>query len=295
MGEEIRKFDERIAEFKKQKAEFEEEERQFKAVEAELPRELRESIAESSDRLVDAGLRLKELKYKLFECLKKVREDHSEKVFRAVIAYYDIDIGDMGGVYHKSTAIRGREISGAVNLDAIEEWGTKEENVWEFLEKVKWDILVANPNKFVTIKEIAKTLNWQFEGDTTVLHFLCLPLYFSPEIKIEEQENEEHSLVAYKYIPDAQVGGSAMPRQESYYSFRSFIEMLIEQDSHRWGIRNRNMAAYYSCIKKVAEIFWKIKFDRENEPRYRRDDKFDENTRKLKEKHREYLRSYGEW
>ncbi len=172
---------------------------------------------------MDVGLRLKESKYKLFELLKKVREDHSEKVFRAVIAYYDIDIGDMGGVYHRAPSVRGREISGAVNLDAVEEGGTKEENVWEFLEKVKWDILVTNPNKFVTIKEIAKTLNWQFEGDATVLHFLCLPLCFSSEIKIEEQEDKDHLKVAYKYNPDAPVGGSAMPRQESYYSFHSFI------------------------------------------------------------------------
>ena len=170
-----------------------------------------------------------------------------------------MEIRRRGGGFSKLPSGDRDEISKAVSLDEIEERGTKEESVWEFLEVVKWRILVKNPDKFVTIKEIAKTLNWKFEGYAKILHFLCLPLSLSPDIKIEEREDEDDSLVAYKYKPDAQV---TIQKQESYRTYRSFIRMVEQDRTMNWGDVVYRVKGYYTCIKKVVEFF---KYNRQDE------------------------------
>ena len=40
-----------------------------------------------------------------------------------------MNIKDRGGIYHRAPSVRGKDISEAVSLAAVEEWGTEEENV----------------------------------------------------------------------------------------------------------------------------------------------------------------------
>ncbi len=128
-----------------------------------------------------------------------------------------------------------------MSLDEVFEWATSEINVWEFLENVKWDILVNKPNKFVTINEIAEKLNWQFEGYIEVMHFLCLPLSRLPDI--ERREDTDHSLVAYMYKPAKLVDEwTKLNRQESYHSFikkvaNSFKEVKRKEELERQDVR----------------------------------------------------------
>lgn len=220
MSEEISKLDERIAEVIKQKAEAEERGKQLEAILANLSKETLEGLEELTDKYMVALQKLMKLDDEqmknadgLDRTIEKVKnvllkKGRSEEDFKTAFAYeleLMMEIRRRGGGFSKLPSGDRDKISKAVSLGEIEERGTKEESVWEFLEVVKWRILVKNPDKFVTIKEIANTVNWEFEDYAKILHFLCLPLNLSPDMKIEEQEDEDHSLVAYKYKPDAQV------------------------------------------------------------------------------------------
>lgn len=162
-----------------------------------------------------------------------------------------------------------------MNLDEVYEWATSEENVWKFLENVKWDILVNTPNKFITINEIAKKLNWQFEEHALEMSILCLPLSLSPEIEIEEIEiehrkDEEYSSEAYKYKPDIKKEGNRLSRQKSY---QSFIINVVEQGKQYekegtspriWSAVYRGML-YYTFLTEVVKFFNDVKREEELE------------------------------
>lgn len=147
------------------------------------------------------------------------------------------------------------------SYEELEQWASIEENVWGFLEKVKWDILANNPNKFVRIRDIAENLNWQFEGYAEGMHSICLPLSLSPEIEIEERENEDPSLVAYKYKPYTQVDEfTRLNRQESYHSFiKNVVEQAVKYENEGtplfiWS-EIYDGKVYHSCITKVVNFF----------------------------------------
>lgn len=157
-----------------------------------------------------------------------------------------------------------------MNLDEVYEWATSEENVWKFLENVKWNILVNTPNKFVTINEIAKKLNWQFEEHAPEMSILCLPLSLSPEIEIEHRKDEEYSLEAYKYKQDIEKEGNRLSRQKSY---QSFIINVVEQGKQYekegtspriWSAIYRGML-YYTFLIEVVKFFKDVKREEELE------------------------------
>jgi len=77
---------------------------------------------------------------------------------------------------------------------------TSELYVWFFLDDVYWDILSNNPNRFVTIREIAEKLSGNFEQSEELLYFLCLPVWIFPNIIA--RENTDYALFAYKYTSD---------------------------------------------------------------------------------------------
>jgi len=270
MSEEISNMDERIAEVIKQKAEAEERKKQREAILANLPTEMLKTLEEATNESMVALQKLMKTEDELYRALEEAKESllkkgYSGEDFKTAFADEQelmMKIRKRGGGFLKPPSGDEDKISKAVSLDEVEEWGTREENVWEFLESVKWDILVNNPDKFVAIKEIAKTLNWQFEGYAKFLHFLCLPLNLSPDIKIEEREDENHSLVAYKYKPDAK---GTIQKQESYCTYRSFISMVEQEAMNWWDIYT--VKGYYSCIKKVVEFFKEVKRNKENEKR----------------------------
>ena len=304
MSEEISKLDERIAEVIKQKAEAEERGKQLEAILANLSKETLEGLEELTDKSMVAIQKLMKAEDKLMKLydeqmknadgldrtLEKVKnillkKGRSEEDFKTVFAYeleLMMEIRSRGGGFSKPPSGDRDKISKAVSLGEIEERGTKEESVWEFLEVVKWRILVKNPDKFVTIKEIANTVNWEFEDYAKILHFLCLPLSLSPDMKIEEQEDEDHSLVAYKYKPDAQV---TIQKQESYRTYHSFIRMVEEDPTMNWGDVVYRVKGYYTGIKKVVKFFKEIEYNRLDEIRRKRRDEtnrsFDEYTERL--------------
>lgn len=287
MSEEISKLDERIAEVIKQKAEAEERGKQVEAILANLSKETLEGLEELTDKSMVAIQKLTKLEDELMKAEDKLMKAEDgwyraiEKVKNILlkkgysggylkelfpdVAERMMEIRRRGGGFSKPPSGDRDKISKAVSLGEIEERGTKEESVWEFLEEVKWGILVNNPDKFVIIKEIANTVNWKFEDYAKILHFLCLPLSLSPDMKIEEQEDEDHSLVAYKYKPDAQV---TIQKQESYRTYRSFIRMVEQDRTMNWGDVYR-VKGYYTCIKKVVEFF---KYNRQDEILRRRRD-----------------------
>ena len=280
MSDEISKWDEKIAEVKKLKEKAEEREKQREAILAKIPKERWETAEEATAKDMVALQKLmkaedKRMKaedgwYRAMEKVKNIllKKGYSEEDFKTIFADEAermMEIRMRGGGFSKPPSGDRDKISKAVSLGEIEKWGTKVESVWGFLEVVKGGILVNNPDKFVTIKEIAKTLNWKFEGYAKILHFLCLPLSLSPDIKIEEREDEDHSLVAYKYKPDAQF---AIQKQESYRTYRLFIRRveLGENPTIKWGVVYR-VKGYYSCIKKVVKFFKEIEYNRLDEIR----------------------------
>lgn len=184
-----------------------------------------------------------------------------------------------------------------VNLDDVCEWAASEENVWEFLENVKWNILVNNPNEFVTIKEIAKALNWQFGGHATVLHFLCRSLGLSPDMEIEERKDEKHSLVAYKYKPDTQGDRwTGLSRQESYQSFiTNVIKQAVQYEKERTPLfiwyEIYCGKLYHSCITKIVKFFKDVKREKEDERRYKLLDEFEEKEKQLRKSRMEEMRA----
>ena len=285
MSEEISKWDERIAEVKKLKEKAEEREKQREAILAKIPKERRETAEEATaenmvaiQKLMKAEDKLMKTEDEWYRAMEKVKncllkKGYSEEDFKTIFAdevERMREIRMRGSGFSKPPSGDRDKISKAVSLGEIEERGTKEESVWEFLEVVKGGILVNNPDKFVTIKEIANTVNWEFEGYAKILHFLCLPLSLSPDIKIEEREDEDHSLVAYKYKPDAQF---AIQKQESYRTYSSFIRRVEEEENPtiKWGLVYR-VKGYYTCIKKVVEFFKEIEYNRLDEIRRKRID-----------------------
>lgn len=288
MSEEISKLDERIAEFKKLKAEAEERGKQREAILANLSKERLKMLKGSTDKSMVALQKLMKKEDELYRALEEAKKEllkkgYAEEDFKT--AFPDeqeliMKVRKRRGFLKPTSEVDKDKISKAVSLDEIEEWGTREENVWEFLERVKWGILVNNPEKFVTIKEIATTLKWEFEGYAKILHFLCLPLCLSPDMKIEEREGEDHSLVAYKYKPDAPV---TIQKQESYHTYSSFILMVEQEDTamNWWNIYS--VKGYYTYIKKVVEFFKEIKYNRENEKRRRVTDEINRRFDELRE------------
>jgi len=146
------------------------------------------------------------------------------------------------------------------SYEELEQWASIEENVWGFLEKVKWDILANNPNKFVRIRDIAENLNWQFEGYAKGMHIICLPLSLSPEIEIEKRENEDPSLVAFKYEPDTEEDRDRLSRQESYHSFiKNVVEQAVQYENEGtplsiWS-EIYDGKVYHSGITMVVHFF----------------------------------------
>jgi hypothetical protein len=98
-------------------------------------------------------------------------------------------------------------------------------------------------------------------------------------MKIEEQEDEDHSLVAYKYKPDAQV---TIQKQESYRTYRSFISMIEQDRTMNWGDVVHRVKGYYTCIKKVVEFFKEVKRNKEIEKRDKVYDKIYEGMEELR-------------
>ena len=297
MSDEISKWDEKIAEVKKLKEKAEEREKQREAILAKIPKERWETAEEATAKDMVALQKLmkaedKRMKaedgwYRAMEKVKNIllKKGYSEEDFKTIFADEAermMEIRMRGGGFSKPPSGDRDKISKAVSLGEIEKWGTKVESVWGFLEVVKGGILVNNPDKFVTIKEIAKTLNWKFEGYAKILHFLCLPLSLSPDMKIEEQDDEDHSLVAYKYKPDAQV---TIQKQESYRTYHSFIRMVEEDPTMNWGDVVYRVKGYYTGIKKVVKFFKEIEYNRLDEIRRKRRDEtnrsFDEYTERL--------------
>lgn len=153
-------------------------------------------------------------------------------------------------------------MSEEVNLNEVYEWARKEDKLWEFLENIKWNILAEHPNKFVTIKEIAEKLNWQFDDYDLYIHklvILCLPLTFSADMEIECRENKENSsLSAYKYKPEADT--DMMSKSKSYYEFKN-----ESQDTCGLLTPNWRGQYYLDALKIIAETYKKEWHEKESE------------------------------
>jgi hypothetical protein len=86
------------------------------------------------------------------------------------------------------------------NLDEFLEWAMDSDNVNEFCANLYGD-LMGKPNEFVTIREIAMKMNWEFYGYAELVCLLCYPNTVLPDIVTKEDEAYESW--AYKYNPDA--------------------------------------------------------------------------------------------
>ena len=104
----------------------------------------------------------------------------------------------MGFLIRDVIFISGK-MSEVESLDDLQVWAADGENMCTFLDDVL-DILHSNPNKFVTIKEIAKKRNWQFKEYAGWVLLLCFPINNLPEI--EMREDEDYAMWAFKYDPN---------------------------------------------------------------------------------------------
>lgn len=109
------------------------------------------------------------------------------------------------------------------NLNDLIVWATDGGNVCEFLDEVL-DLLHNKFGKFVTIEEIAKERNWQFEGHARYIYVLCSPITVLPDI--ETREDEDYALRAYKYKPDTPPTELELDLCSEAYG--DFIDIIIE-------------------------------------------------------------------
>ncbi|MBN1763256.1 MAG: hypothetical protein JW878_09330 [Methanomicrobia archaeon] len=114
-------------------------------------------------------------------------------------------------------------MSAVENLNDLIVWATDGGNVCEFLDEVL-DLIHNKFGKFVTIEEIAKERNWQFEGHAGYICYLCSPITVLPDI--ETREDEDDALMAYKYKPDTPLTEFEIDFCSEAYG--EFIDRVIE-------------------------------------------------------------------
>jgi len=155
------------------------------------------------------------------------------------------------------------KMSEVKNLDDFYDW-VEDEYASDFLGVVL-NILRERPNVWVTIRDIAASLNKQFvETFAEEMTLLLFPICFLPGI--ERREDEDDALWAFKYNPDA----------EKEFKKTGFERLAYRQISH-WDLIEE---AYAESIDDNIDYFKGEKREKKLKKRDELIDKLEKQLRK---------------